>query len=195
MLKDARQQFVDIRSDFLRRASESENQEIVTINENGRFDVLIERVLSEIANSDGPINAREANVLNVLLGKEASEDYYNSSLRRPETRTFDAAEPFSAFISIAIQLGGIEQGTAYNPKTDPIVGCFETLGHAILAADGEIDQLELDRLSKYTAIAHSKAAKLYQRINSLVDGRTDNIGPPAEVEKLAKTADKITPTG
>jgi len=75
MLKNARQQFVDIRSDFLRRAGESEDEEIVKINDNGRFDVLIERVLSEIAYSDGPINTREANVLNVLLGKETGKDY------------------------------------------------------------------------------------------------------------------------
>ncbi|SEC00844.1 hypothetical protein [Bradyrhizobium erythrophlei] len=57
MLKNARQQFVDVRSEFLRRASESENDAIVKINDNGRFDILVERVLSEIAYSDGPVNA------------------------------------------------------------------------------------------------------------------------------------------
>jgi uncharacterized tellurite resistance protein B-like protein len=202
ILKNARQQFVDIRSDFLKRVSESEDEKVSKLRESSvllsgdkSFDVLFERVLSEIAYSDGPINAREANVLNVLLGKETSKDYYNALFRRPENRNIDPTQPFTALIDLAIQLHGIEQGTAYDDKTDPVVGCFESLGHAILAADGEVNQLELDRFSKYTTIAHSRAARLYQRIKSIADGLTDNIEPQKEVPKLVKAADKISPNG
>lgn len=194
ILKNARQQFLDTRSDFLRRAGESDDAAIEKLQSNSVFDILIERVLSEIAYADGPINAREANALNVLLGKETSKDYYNSLLRRPETRTFDATQSFAALINLAIQLGGVEQGAAYEAKTDPVVGCFEILGHAILAADGDINQLELDRLSKYTAIAHSKAAELYQRINSPTDEVTENLDPPKESDKSVNAADNIALT-
>jgi Holliday junction resolvasome RuvABC ATP-dependent DNA helicase subunit len=137
---------------------------------------------------------REAGVLNVLLGKETSEDYYNGLFRGPDTLFADVTGAFETIIDLAIQLHGVEQGTAYDDKTDPVVGCFESLGHAILAAHGGVNQLELDQFSKYTTIAHSKAARLYQRIKSIADGLTDNIEPQKEVPKLVKAADKITLT-
>ena len=95
-----------------------------------------------------------------------NEIYYNEILKQNN----DYTKAFEGVIDVAIQLGGIEQGSDYHPENDPVVKCIETLGQTMLSADGHVSEQELKCLSKFTAIAHSKAAKLHQRIQSATDG-------------------------
>jgi SpoVK/Ycf46/Vps4 family AAA+-type ATPase len=126
-------------------------------------------------------------VLNVLLGQQRNASYYNELPSQPGIRDMDAAQVFGTVVDLAIQLGGIEQGSDYDAKTDPIVECFETLGQAVLAADGNVNQKELKCLSKYTALAHAKAADLDRRIRSVSEGNSDDPTPPPLADATKKS--------
>jgi hypothetical protein len=194
ILNKARKLYVDTKTDFFERFSDGPvDDDLVKFREKlvDKFDPLIELILCEIAASDGQINAREAEVLNVLLGQERSASYYNELPSQPGIRDIDATQVFGTVVDLAIQLGGIEQGSDYDAKSDPIVECFETLGQAVLAADGGVNQTELRCLSKYTAIAHSKAADLDRRIRSVSEG--SSVDPQLIDEKKSTTTD-VAPT-
>ena len=194
ILRKARELFVETKTDFFRRFSEAPlEDDVVKFRENliHKFDPLIELILCDIAGSDGPINTREAEVLDVLLGQQRSASEYNK-LRSHGLQDMDAVQVFGTVIDFAIQLGGIEQGSDYDAKSDPVVECFETLGQAVLAADGDVNQTELRCLSKYTAIAHSKAADLDRRIRTAseegsVDSSTTSL---ADTNRKSATGDE-----
>jgi hypothetical protein len=197
ILNKARKLYVDTKTDFFKRFSDAPvDGDLVKFREKlvDKFDPLIELILCEIAGSDGPINAREAEVLNVLLGQQRSASYYNELSSQPGIRDMDAAQVFGTAVDLAIQLGGIEQGSDYDAKSDPIVECFETLGQAVLAADGDVNQTELRCLSKYTAIAHSKAADLDRRIRSVSEGSSVDASRPIDESKKSMTTDDAPTT-
>jgi hypothetical protein len=197
ILNKARKLYVDTKTDFFKRFSDAPvDDDLVKFREKlvDKFDPLIELILCEIAGSDGPINAREAEVLNVLLGQQRSASYYNELSSQPGTRDIDAAQVFGTVVDLAIQLGGIEQGSDYDAKSDPIVECFETLGQAILAADGDVNPTELRCLSKYTAIAHSKAADLDRRIRSVSESSSVDPSRPIDESKKSTTTDDAPTT-
>ncbi len=178
LVQKARQSFLETKTDFLRRFTEAPNlsRELVRMRDSllKNFDVLMEVVLCKIASADGPINVMEAEVLDLLLGKQKGEIYYNELLKQPGLSDTELSQTFGTIIDIAIQLGGVEQGDDYEPQNDPVVKCFETLGQAVLSADKDVSQRELRCLSKFTAIAHSKAAELDRRIQSLTDASTSD---------------------
>jgi uncharacterized tellurite resistance protein B-like protein len=175
LVQTARQKYVDTKLALFKSFNEAENlsDELASLRDVivKNFDPLMERILCEIASADGPINALETEVLNILLGKQTIQAYYNELLKH----RVEPEKPFATAIDFAIQVGGIEKGGEYDPANDPIVRCFETLGHAVVSADGKSSPRELRCLSKYTAIAHSKTAELAGRI--LDDGMAaDNSG-------------------
>ena len=147
LVQTARQQYVDTKLALFKSFNEAENlgDELASLRDVivKNFDPLMERILCEIASADGPINALETEVLNILLGKQTIQAYYNELLK-PRIETEKA---FTAAIDFAIQVGGIEKGGEYDPANDPIVRCFETLGHAVVSADGKSSPRELRCLS------------------------------------------------
>jgi hypothetical protein len=136
------------------------------------FDNVIMAVLCTVAGADGPINAKEAEALDSLLGVQKNEIFYNEILKLDSIKNI--AIVFEPIIDAAIQLGAIEQGSKYQPKNDPIVKCFQILGQAVLSADGDVGQSELACLSKYTAIAQSKTAEIARRMQSQTDKGTSD---------------------
>jgi hypothetical protein len=91
---------------------------------------------------------------------------------------------FEALVDPAIQLGAIEQGNKYDPENDPVVKSFETLGQAVLSADGDVSQSELKCLAKFTAIAQSAASHVASRMQSRTDkGTSDALQAPAANQK------------
>jgi len=192
VVQKARQMFLDAKTDFLRRFAEAPNlsADLIKLRESlcKNFDPLIEVVLCEIASADGPINRVEAEVLNLLLGKQKDKIYYNELVKQRGVDDLDATEVFGTVIDIAIQLGGIERGPDYDPQNDSVVKCIETLGLAVLSADDDVSQRELSCLSKFTAIAHSKAAELDRRIQSLTDASTSDSPHKSLISEVEKGA-------
>jgi ATPase family associated with various cellular activities (AAA) len=157
------------------------------------FDKVMEVILCKIASADGPVNALEAQVLSSLVGKEMDAAFYNALLAEPNIRDTDYTEAFGTIMDLAIQLGGQEQGSDYDPDQDPVVKCIETLGQAVLSADGAIDHQELACFSKFTTIAHSKAAELYQRIQALSTSNECDAPQPLSGTELVETAEVNAP--
>ena len=175
LIKKAHQMFLDTKADFFRRFKDASNlsddlvqfREKIVSGEN--FNNLILAVLCTIAGADGPINMKEAEVINLLLGVQKNDLVYNEFLKSiSDTNVSITVE---AIVDVAMQLGGIEQGKNYEPQNDPIVKCLKVLGHAVLLADGDVNQTELSCLSNFTAIAQSKAAEIARRIQSRTDAR------------------------
>jgi hypothetical protein len=83
------------------------------------FDKVMEVILCKIASADGPVNALEAQVLSSLVGKEMDAAFYNALLAEPNIRDTDYTEAFGTIMDLAIQLGGQEQGSDYDPDQDP----------------------------------------------------------------------------
>jgi len=192
VVQKARQMFLDTKTDFLRQFAEAPNlsADLVKMRKSisKNFDNLMEVVLCQIASADGPINRVEAEVLSLLLGKQKENIYYNELLKQCEVDNINATEMFETTIDIAIQLGGIEQGNDYDFQNDPVVKCIETLGLAVLSADDAVSQRELSCLSKFTAIAHSKAARLDRRIQSLTDASTSDSPQKSLITEVGKGA-------
>src|SRR5262249_39754798 len=126
----------------------------------------MEMVLCKIAIADAPLNEKETTVINLLLGEERTTAYFNSLIKHSEH--IDVEATLGTVIEIAMQLAAREQGS-YDQHTDPVVGCLESLGQVILAADDEVNARELEYFSKITDIVHSKAAKLDSRMQGLLN--------------------------
>ena len=175
--------FLDTKADFFRRFKDASNlsddlvqfREKIVSGEN--FNNLILTILCTIAGADGPINMKEAEVINLLLGVQKNDLVYNEFLKSiSDTNVSITVE---AIVDVAMQLGGIEQGKNYEPLNDPIVKCFKVLGDAVLLADGDVNQTELSCLSNFTAIAQSKAAEIARRIQSRTDADAPQYAPVA----------------
>jgi hypothetical protein len=161
LIQKAHQTLVDTKTDFLKGFKESNlGDELTGFKEKvfSSFDSVTMAVLCTIAGADGPINAKEADVINLLLGIQQNEISYNNFLT--SMRDTNVSHLFANILVLAILLGGKEQVNKYDPKNDPMVKCFEVLGQAVVSADGEASQSELACLSKFTAIAPSKAADI-----------------------------------
>ena len=187
-VQKSRQMFLDMKADFFRRFEQAPNlsdkliELRATVLDN--FDILITAVLVIIASADGPINAKEAEVLNLLLGVQRDETYYNEILKLGSIKSANLSDMFEALVDPAIQLGAIEQGNKYDPENDPVVKSFETLGQAVLSADGDVSQSELKCLAKFTAIAQSAASHVASRMQSRTDkGTSDALQAPAANQK------------
>src|SRR5690242_17173793 len=104
MLAEYRQKLVAVRASFLKRLSETEDPAALEVRDLlvRNFDPVIERALSHIAYSDGPINPKEAAVLNILLGQQFDGAHYNSLFRRPEYRSIDPVSQFATIVDAAI---------------------------------------------------------------------------------------------
>jgi hypothetical protein len=167
-IQKAHQMLLDTKADFFRRFKEASDlsDSLVEFRKSvlENFDSFIQLFLCTVASADGPINAKEAEVINLLLGVQQNEVFYNRLLET--TKDIDITNAFEQISDVAIQLGGIEQGTKYDPKSDPVAKCVETLGLAVLLADGDVNQNELASLSNFTAIAQSKATEIARRIQS-----------------------------
>jgi Holliday junction resolvasome RuvABC ATP-dependent DNA helicase subunit/uncharacterized tellurite resistance protein B-like protein len=197
LVQTARQQYVDTKLALFKSFNEAENlsDELASLRDAivTNFDPLMERILCEIASADGPINALETEVLNILLGKQTPQAYYNELLKQP----IEATKAFATAIDFAIQVGGIEKGEEYDPANDPIVACFETLGHAVVSADGKSSPHELRCLSKYTAIVHSKTAELARRIlgaGMAADSSGQSIDEKTKVDTSSKAKEPPSTT-
>lgn len=193
LLQKTRQLFLDTKTDFLRRFDEAPDlsADVVALRESVRkgFDYLIEGVLCEIASADGPISKVEADVLNLLLGKQKTKIYYNELLKGGS----DITQTFGTVIDVAIQLSGIENSNDYDPQNDPVLKCIETLGLAVVSADDDVNQHELTCLSKFTAILHSKAAAFDRRLQSLKDDPSTSESPTkALVTQVGANAPSVT---
>jgi ATPase family associated with various cellular activities (AAA) len=191
MLAECREKLVAVRSSFLKRLNETEDPAAQKARDLlvRQFDPVIERALSHVAYSDGPIRRKEADALNALLGQNSDEAHYNSLFKRPEYRTVDPVEQFAVIVDAAIQLGGLEQGIAYDPQADPIIMCFRDLGQAVLAADGQMNDLELKCLTTYTSVASAKATALQERMGGLTDGiPADSAPPPPPLQEKTPAA-------
>jgi hypothetical protein len=191
-VQKAHQMFLSMKADFFRRFKQSPNlsDKLVEFRTNAfnNFDNVIMAVLCTIAGADGPINAKEAKVLDLLLGVQKNEIFYNEVLKLDSIKA-NVAILFEPIIDAAIQLGAIEQGNKYKPKNDPVVKCFQTLGQAILSADGDVSQSELECLSKFTTIAQSKAAEIARRMQSRTDKGTSDAPQSAPVENQKSTTE------
>src|SRR5947209_18948498 len=88
ILAQYRQKLVAARLTFLKQLTHAEDPAVVEVRDllARKFDPVIERALTHIACSDGPINQKETEVLNALLGQQCDEAHYNSLFRRPEYR-------------------------------------------------------------------------------------------------------------
>ena len=192
-VQKARQMFLDMKADFFRRFEQAPNlnDKLVELRATvlDNFDNLITAVLVIIASADGPINAKEAEVLNLLLGVQRDETYYNEILKLGSIKSANLSDMFEALVDPAIQLGAIEQGNKYDPENDPVVKSFETLGRAVLSADGDVSQSELTCLSKFTAIAQSKAAEIARRMQSRTDKGTSDSPQYAPVASQKSTTE------
>jgi hypothetical protein len=193
-LAQARQMLLDTKADFFRRLKESPNlgDELAGMREAifSNFDFLVMGVLCTIASADGPINAKEAYVLNLLLGLPGNDrnsekqiiekqiTAYNEFLDSLNKKATDVPKLFGSIIGVAIQLGAIEQGTNYVAQNDSVVKCFEVLGRAVSSADGDVNQSELASLSNFTAIAQAKAAESARQIQ---DAAASNSAPLASM--------------
>jgi len=162
LVQTARQQYVDTRLALFKSLNEAENLGDELANSRDTivetFDAVMEGILCEIAGADGPISALETEVFNILLGKQTTPAYYNGMLN--QISGLDGKGTLAYIIHFAIVVRGMETGEEYDPVNDPIVGFFETLGHAVVSADGNSSPRELRCLSEYTAIVHSKTAEL-----------------------------------
>jgi Protein of unknown function (DUF4236) len=186
LVQKAHQMLVDTKVDFFKRLKESTNlsDELAGMREKifSSFDYLVTGALCTIASADGPINAKEADVLNLLLGVQRNEMQYNEFLK--SIKATDIPKVFGSIIGVAVQLGGVEQGTNYDPQNDSVVKCLEALGQAVSSADGDINQSELASLSNFTAIAQSKAAEIARKIQSQTDADTGNSAPVASTPPI-----------
>jgi SpoVK/Ycf46/Vps4 family AAA+-type ATPase len=126
----------------------------------------MEIVLCKIASADAPLNEKETTVINLLLGGDRTTAYFNSLIKQSDH--IDVEATLGTVIDIAMQLAAREQGN-YDQHSDSVVGCLESLGQVILAADDEVNARELEYFSKITDIVHSKAAKLDSRIQALLN--------------------------
>ena len=87
LIKKAHQMFLDTKADFFRRFKDASNlsddlvqfREKIVSGEN--FNNLILAVLCTIAGADGPINMKEAEVINLLLGVQKNDLVYNEFLK------------------------------------------------------------------------------------------------------------------
>jgi hypothetical protein len=124
LFKKAHQMFLDTKADFFRRFKDASNlsddlvqfREKIVSGEN--FNNLILAVLCTIAGADGPINMKEAEVINLLLGVQKNDLVYNEFLK--SIRDTNVSITFEAIVDVAMQLGGIEQGKNYEPQNDPM---------------------------------------------------------------------------
>jgi Protein of unknown function (DUF4236) len=191
-VQNAHQMLLNMKADFFRRFQQAPNlnDKLVDLRATlfDNFDNYITAVLVIIASADGPINAKEAEVLNLLLGVQRNEIYYNEILKLDSINSASVSDVFEAIIDPAIQLGAIEQGNKYDPTNDPVVKCFQTLGQAVLSADGDVSQSELACLSKFNAIAQSKAAEISRRIQSRTDTGAGDAPQYAPVANQQSTA-------
>jgi hypothetical protein len=186
LVQKAHQMLVDTKADFFKRLKESKNlsDELAGMRETifSGFDHIVMGVLCTIAGVDGPINAKEADVLNLLLrfpGAEKADSsrsaqIYNDFLESINKKATDIPKLFGSIIGVAIQLGAVEQDTNYDPQNDSVVKCFEALGQAVSSADGDINQSELASLSNFIAIAQSKAVEIARKIQSQTEAGTSN---------------------
>jgi HIRAN domain len=200
------QMLLDTKADFFRRFKESPNlsNELVGLRESilSNFDFLVMGFLCSVASADGPINAKEADVLNLLLrfpGSETSDSLrsariYNEFLESLNKKDTNIPKLFGSIIGVAIQLGAVEQDTNYDPQNDSVMKCFEALGQAVSSADGDTNQSELASLSNFIAIAQSKAVEIAQKIQSQTDAGSNSEAvaamPPM---KQSVTNQKSTP--
>jgi hypothetical protein len=170
-----RKLLADTKADFFRRFKESPNlsKELIDLRETvfTNFDYLVTAVLCTIASVDGPINGKEAEVMNTLLGVQQSASSYNEFLKSVSTKV-DISNLFEKIVDVAIQLEAVEQGKEYDPKNDSIVRCVKAIGEATLLADGNASQSELASLSSFITVSESKAAEIAFRTRS-GDGRGD----------------------
>jgi Protein of unknown function (DUF4236) len=171
LAQKAHEMLQDTKADFFRRFKESPNlsDDLAGMRERifSNFDFLVVAVLCTIATADGPINAKEADVINLLLGREGNETSYNEFLS--SLKNTDIPQLFGSIIGVAIQLNAVEQGTNYDPQSDSIVKCFEMLGQAVSSADGDVNQSELASLSNFIAISKFKATEFAREIHSQTD--------------------------
>jgi uncharacterized tellurite resistance protein B-like protein len=186
-VQKAHQMLLDMKADFFRRFEQAPNlnDKLVELRATllDSFDNYITAILVMIASADGPINAKEAEVLNLLLGVQMNEIYYNEILKLPSINSANISSVFEAIVDPAVQLGAIEQGDKYDPKNDPVVKCFETLGQVVLSADGDVSQSEVAALSKFAAIAQSKAAKVARRLSRTDKATSDAPQAPVANQK------------
>jgi tellurite resistance protein len=191
LVQKAHQMLVDTKADFFKRFKECTNlsDELAEMRETifSNFDSLVTGVLCTIASADGPINAKEADVLNLLLGVQRNELQYNEFLKSINKKATDIPKVFGSIIGVAIQLRGVEQGTNYDPHNDPVVKCFENLGQAVSSADGDINQSELASLSNFAAIAQSKAIEIARKVKSQTDAGTSNSATVASTPPIKET--------
>ena len=178
LIQKARQTLLDTKTDLSRRLQEAPNQsaklsEFRTNLFGGKFDGfdnLIQSFLCTVAGVDGPINAQEAAAINLIVGAQRDESFYNDL-----HKTVSDAEVLKTFgnvLDVAIELSGIEQGSAYDAESDPLIKCLETVGLAVLSADGNVNQIELKSLSQFTSVAKSKASDMARRIQSRKNAST-----------------------
>lgn len=188
-IQKAHQMLVDTKADFFKRFKESPNlsDELVGLRETvfSNFDYLVTAALCTIAGADGPINGKEAEVINSLLGIQQNEISYNNFLT--SMHDINVSRMFANIIGVAILLGGKELVNKYDPKNDPIVKCFEALGQAVVSADGNVSQSELACLSKFTAIAPSTAADIARSLQSRTDARASDAPQYAPVTNQTST--------
>ena len=109
------------------------------------FEVDIMRFLLHVALADAPVNAREASFMNAVLGVSRTASEWGSIARRLQADSFAAA----AEIPMSFQVMGYVAMASGSDFRDILMPLLDGLGTAMVKADGEMTQEELNRAEAY----------------------------------------------
>ena len=112
-----------------------------------------------VAGADGPINRDEAQTLNYLLGAGNIGEY--EVVRRTLLNDPTLIDAVIAILEQAIRYDALGKehltNYIYSAEDDAIVQVVSSLGHAVMAADGSVNRLELRCLTQLTTSLRKSA--------------------------------------
>jgi Cdc6-like AAA superfamily ATPase len=187
-LQSARESFLETKADFDRRLTKNADLAKRAHWEEQMFAVTMMAMLCWVASADGPINSSETDAINLLLGIKQDQAFYVELMNK--WKDSDRLELFGNAIQLAFLIGREEKGVDYDEQHEPLLKCIDTLGQALLSADGDVNPTEIKALSEFTVFAHKKLAEIIQQHQP--QNEPPPINTPQNAHKTPASAPPLT---